>query len=109
MFVYFILLIPSRRFALSKSSHKRKEVGQELATKILKIKLPYFQNKKGHAGKGLISIEEKVDRKKIYLQKNYLLWTLEEVIDLANNSEPENSFLNKFGKNVTFRKVYSFL
>ena len=31
---------------------------QELATKILKIKLPYFHNKKGRPRKGLTSVEE---------------------------------------------------
>lgn len=42
-----------------KSPHnKKKEVVQELATKILKIKLPYFHNKKGRPRKGLTSVEE---------------------------------------------------
>ena len=47
--------------------------------------------------------------KRIYLKKHYLLWDLKDVIDIENISELRNSFLNKFEKNVTFRKVYSFL
>jgi len=56
----------------------------------------------------------KIDGKSQYVQKQYLLWTLKETLDIINGSEfvglsrNESSFPEMFDKKLSFAKLYSF-
>ena len=56
----------------------------------------------------------KVDGKSVYVQKQYLLWTLRDTLDIINGSEfegdpnKEASFPGKFEKKLSFAKLYNF-
>ena len=52
----------------------------------------------------------KVNGKKVYETKKYLLWTLNELLNIANGCEatgiqPEDSFVSQFGKKLSYRFV----
>lgn len=54
----------------------------------------------------------KVDGERRYLQVRYLLWTIREVLSIANGSdvlEASETFVAKFNKELTFRQAYDFL
>ena len=50
-----------------------------------------------------------------YVQKQYLLWTLRDILDIINENEivgfhnDETSFVDKFDKKLSFTKLYNFL
>ena len=55
----------------------------------------------------------KVKGERQYLQKRYLLWTLNEILEIANGSKlsdvQSDTCLSEFERKLTFRQVYSFL
>ena len=56
----------------------------------------------------------KVNGKKVYETKKYLLWTLNELLNIANGCEatgiqPEDSFVSQFGKKLSFRQLYELI
>ena len=54
-------------------------------------------------------------QEKIYKIKQYLLWTLKEALDIANGcwatevQSKEDSFVNWFGRKISFRQFYEFI
>jgi len=52
----------------------------------------------------------KVDGEKVFKQKRYFLWTLNELLDIANGcsvaSNTDNSFVDVFGRKLSFRQLY---
>ena len=56
----------------------------------------------------------KVNGKKVYETKKYFLWTLNELLNIANGCEatgiqPEDSFVSHFGKKLSFRHLYELI
>ena len=56
----------------------------------------------------------KVNGKKVYETKKYLLWILNELSNIANECEvtgiqPEDSFVSQFGKKLSFRQLYELI
>jgi len=52
----------------------------------------------------------KVDGEKVFKQKRYFLWTLNELLEIANGSSvasnTDNSFVDAFGRKLSFRQLY---
>ena len=58
--------------------------------------------------------EGKINGKKVYETKKYLLWTLNGLLDVLNGCEvtgiqTEDSFLNEFGRKLSFRQLYELI
>ena len=55
----------------------------------------------------------KVDGQKMFRQKKYLLWTLNELLDIANgcsvSSNENNAFVTAFDRKLSFRPLYEFI
>ena len=55
----------------------------------------------------------KLDGVKQYSQKKYLLWTIIDILQIANGNQEvvfdENTFHESFGKKLTYRQLYYFL
>ena len=127
------------RKALPKSPNKKREVVEDLVKNVLKIRVPSVSDKKrGRPAKDISEVEEKwldvfidraditrcsprrkdsvyigkIDGERKYLQIRYLLWTIRETLDIANNAnkvETAETFFSAFGKELTFRQLYMYL
>ena len=55
----------------------------------------------------------KVDGQKMFRQKKYLLWTLNDLLDIANgcsvSSNESNTFVTTFNRKLSFRQLYEFI
>ena len=57
----------------------------------------------------------KINGKSQWEQKRYMLWTIRDTLDILNGTdenitqEDELTFRKKFGKNITFRQLYTFI
>ena len=56
----------------------------------------------------------KINDKKVYETKKYLLWTLHDLLDMLNGCEvtgtqTEDSFMNEFGRKLSFRQPYELI
>ena len=56
----------------------------------------------------------KVNGQKIFRQKQYLLWTLNDLLNIANgcstaNVESNNTFVGNFDHKLSFRQLYEFI
>ena len=54
----------------------------------------------------------KVDSKSQYVQKRYLMWTLNDILNIANGSsliKNESSFEFWFGKKIKFHQLYEYI
>ena len=56
----------------------------------------------------------KINGKKVYETKKYLLWTLNDLLDILNGCEvtgiqTEDSFMNEFGRKLSFRQLYKLI
>ena len=54
----------------------------------------------------------KVDGKSQYVQKRYLMWTLSDLLNIANGSsliKNESSFEFSFGKKIKFHQLYEYI
>lgn len=51
--------------------------------------------------------------KKLFRQRKYLLWTLNEVLDTANKcsvtNESDDTFVSVFDRKLSFRQLYDFI
>ena len=124
--------------ALPKSPGKKLEAVQKLVSNILKVKVLFSSDKKrGRPAKEMSNEEEewlseffkrpditrhslrrkdnvyigKVDGERKYLQVRYLLWTIKEVLTIANGSdsiEGAESFVAKFEKKINFQANIQF-
>ena len=53
----------------------------------------------------------KINGEKVYETKKYLLWTLNDLLDILNGCEvtgfqTEDSFMNELGRKLSFRQFY---
>ena len=56
----------------------------------------------------------KINGKKVYETKKYLLWMLNDLLDILNECEvtdiqTEDSFMNEFGRKLPFRQLYELI
>ena len=56
----------------------------------------------------------KVNGQKFFRQKQYLLWTLNDLLDIANgcsatNMESNDTFVGNFDHKLSFRQLYEFI
>ena len=56
----------------------------------------------------------KINGKKVFETKKYLLWTLNDLLDILNGCEvtgiqTEDSFMNEFGRKLSFRQLYELI
>ena len=52
----------------------------------------------------------KVDGERKYLPRQYLLWTLKDLLDIINGSELHSSkFVSTFSENLSFYQLYDFI
>ena len=52
----------------------------------------------------------KVDGERKYLPRQYLLWTLKDLLDIINGSELHSSnFVSTFSEKLTFSQLYNFI
>ena len=56
----------------------------------------------------------KINGKKVYETKKYLLWTLNDFLHILNGCEvtgiqTEDSFMNEFGRKLSFRQLYELI
>ena len=55
----------------------------------------------------------KNDGQKLFRQRKYLLWTLNEVLDTANEcsvtNESDDTFVSVFDRKLSFRQLYDFI
>ena len=122
---------------LPKSSRKRKEVISALTNKF-KLRIKPTQSKAGRPKNELTESEKewlknfldkpdityvtpgrkdhsyvgKIDGKSQYVQKRYLMWTLNDLLNIANGSsliKNESSFEFSFGKKIKFHQLYEYI
>ena len=122
---------------LPKSPRKRKEVISALANKF-KLRIKPTQSKAGRPKNELTESEKewiknyldktdiiyvtpgrknhhyvgKVDGKSQYVQKRYLMWILNDSLNIANGSsliKNESSFEFSFGKKIKFHQLYEYI
>ena len=122
---------------LPKSPHKKAEIMKKLVEKY-QVKMPFKNSKRGRSRKDLNEEEKqwletflsrsdvtysnrrrkdhvyvgKIDGKRRYKQRLFLLWTLRDLLDIANGSgkvDVSDSFYQKFEKLLTFSQLYDFL
>ena len=56
----------------------------------------------------------KINGEKVYETKKYLLWTLNDLLDILNGCEvtgfqTEDSFMNELGRKLSFRQFYEWI
>ena len=122
---------------LPKSPLKKAEVIEKLVEKY-QVKIPFKNTKRGRPRKDLNEEEKdwlenflsridvsytnpgrkdhvyvgKIDGERRYKQRLYLLWTLRDLLDIANGSgkvDVTDSFYQNFEKLLTFSQLYDFL
>ena len=122
--------------ALPGSPSKRNEVIQSM-TKKFNLRISYQPTKRGRKKNVLLQKEQewliellvrgdisytnpghkhsvcvKIDGVKQFITKRYLLWTIREILEIANGSdaiETSETFHDKFQKKITFRQLHDFL
>ena len=68
-----------------------------------------------HLEKGIKSTwVNKINGKKVYETRKYLLWTLNDILDILNRCEvtgihTKDSCMNEFGRNLSFRQLYELI